>query len=86
VDKFGVNWVGAETFDLDVNNNDTKKRIYFLKSYCQRHIYENFLKKRLKIKKSGPCTGWASEGLDGSRRDTGKLIKYNLCFKICAIF
>jgi hypothetical protein len=54
VDKeLGANWAGAETFDLGANNNSAKRRIYFLKSYCQRRICENLSKKGLKNKKDG---------------------------------
>jgi hypothetical protein len=43
--ELGANWAGAETFDLDANNNGAKRKVHFLKSYCQERICKNLLKK-----------------------------------------
>jgi hypothetical protein len=54
--ELGANWVGTKTFDLGANNNGAKRMVHFLKSYCQRRICENLLKKGLKNKKRWSCT------------------------------
>jgi hypothetical protein len=51
--ELGANWAGAETFDLGANNNGVKRRVHFLKSYCQWRICEYLSKKGLKNKKDG---------------------------------
>jgi hypothetical protein len=43
--KLGANWIGTETFDFGATNNGAKRRVYFLKSYCQGCICEIFFKK-----------------------------------------
>jgi len=76
VSKVSYTWFDSQpTFITALLANDVT--IYLMNKAC--HL-------ALSKKKKQTREGWASEGLDGSRRDTGKLIKYNLCFKIRAIF
>jgi hypothetical protein len=53
--KLGANWVGTETFDFGATNNGAKRMVYFLKSYCQGHICEFFLKRTKKQKRRRCC-------------------------------
>jgi hypothetical protein len=43
--ELGANMAGAETCDLDANNNGAELSVYFLKSYCQGCICEHLSKK-----------------------------------------
>jgi hypothetical protein len=50
--ELGANWAGVEMFDLGANNNGTKRRVHFLKSYYQGCICENPSKKGWKKRRN----------------------------------
>jgi len=55
---FGANNDGAEQCKLGASNDGAEIRVQILKSYLRVHIWEFFLKKKLKNKKFG--VSWAS--------------------------